>query len=95
MTPTTTRRRDEVVEYLTDYARDFELPVELDSRVRAVRARERGYLVETDDRAYKLDQVVIATGPFQTPRVPSIAPDLAALKPYQHHSSEYRRPDAC
>ena len=38
----------------------------------------RGYLVETDDRAYEADQVVIATGPFQTPRIPSIAPDLAA-----------------
>src|SRR3712207_4110345 len=28
--------RDEVVAYLTDYARRFELPVELNSRVRAV-----------------------------------------------------------
>ena len=65
--------RDEVVEYLTAYARDFELPVELNTRVRAVRAREHGYLVETDDRAYEADQVVIATGPFQTPRIPSIA----------------------
>ena len=84
--------RDEVVEYLTDYARDFELPVELNARVRAVRAGERDYLVETDDRAYKADQVVIATGPFQTPRIPSIAPDLAA-EIHQLHSSDYRRPD--
>ena len=29
--------RDDVVAYLTDYARDFELPVELNSPVRAVR----------------------------------------------------------
>jgi putative flavoprotein involved in K+ transport len=29
--------RDEVVAYLTDYARHFELPVELNSRVRSVR----------------------------------------------------------
>ena len=29
--------RDDVVAYLTDYARDLELPVELSSRVRAVR----------------------------------------------------------
>src|SRR5688572_14810331 len=29
--------RDDVVAYLTDYARDLELPVELGSRVRAVR----------------------------------------------------------
>jgi putative flavoprotein involved in K+ transport len=85
--------RDEVVEYLTDYARDFELPVELNARVRAVQAGEHGYLVETDDRTYTADQVVIATGPFQTPRIPSIAPDLAA-DVHQLHSSDYRRPDA-
>src|SRR3954467_407175 len=65
--------RDDVVAYLTDYARDFELPVELSSRVRAVRQGERGYLVELDDRSYETDQVVIATGPFQIPRVPALA----------------------
>jgi putative flavoprotein involved in K+ transport len=84
--------RDEVVEYLTDYARDLDLPIELNTRVRAVRACERGYLLETDDRAYLADQVVIATGPFQTPRIPAIAADLAA-EVHQLHSSDYRRPD--
>jgi putative flavoprotein involved in K+ transport len=87
--------RDEVVEYLTDYARDFELPIELNAlvrAVRAVRAREHGYLVQTDDRTYTADQVVIATGPFQTPRIPSIARDLAA-DVQQLHSSDYQRAD--
>ena len=43
--------RDEVVAYLTDYARELELPVEYDSRVVAVRARAGGgYLVELADR---------------------------------------------
>ena len=53
--------RDDVVAYLTDYARDFELPVELNSAVRAVRRGDRGYLVELDDRAYEADHVVVAT----------------------------------
>jgi putative flavoprotein involved in K+ transport len=83
--------RDDVVAYLTDYARDFELPVELSSRVRAVRAGEHGYLVDLDDRSYEADQLVIATGPFQVPRVPAIAerlnPDIT-----QFHSSRYRGP---
>src|SRR5256885_14225547 len=51
-------RRDEVVEYLMDYAREFDLPVELDSRVSAVRRAEDGYIVELADRAYHADQVV-------------------------------------
>jgi len=83
--------RDEVVEYLTAYARDFELPAELDRRVRTVRPVDGGYLVETDDLSYESDQVVIATGPFQTPRVPPTAQDLAA-EVHQIHSSDYRRP---
>src|ERR671937_2205082 len=64
--------RDDVVAYLTDYARDFELPVELNSRVRAVRQTDGGYLVTLDARTYEAEQVVIATGPFQTPRGPTI-----------------------
>jgi putative flavoprotein involved in K+ transport len=83
--------RDDVVAYLTDYARDFELPVELSSRVRAVRRGESGYLVELEDRTYEADQVVIATGPFQIPRVPALA---ERLDPgiTQFHSSKYRGP---
>jgi putative flavoprotein involved in K+ transport len=83
--------RDDVVAYLTDYARDFELPVELNSPVRGVRPGGRGYLVELDDRTYEAGQVVVATGPFQVPRVPAVAerldPDIV-----QFHSSAYRTP---
>src|SRR5687767_16017861 len=43
--------RDEVADYLTAYAREFDLPVELNSRVRAVRRQNNGYVVELDDRA--------------------------------------------
>jgi len=81
--------RDEVATYLTDYAGRFELPVELDSQVRAVQKRDDGYLVELGDRSYETDQVVIATGPFQTPYVPPIAEDLTVP---QRHSTEYRSP---
>src|SRR5687768_857102 len=85
--------RDDVVGYLDDYARRFELPVELNSPVRAVKRGHDGrYLVELDDRVYEADQVVIATGPFQVPRVPQVAgrlsPDIV-----QFHSTDYRRPD--
>jgi putative flavoprotein involved in K+ transport len=84
--------RDEVVAYLTDYARHFDLPVQLDSPVRAIRKNGSAYLVELDDRTYEADQVVVATGPFQVPFVPPIAerldPGLVQL-----HSTEYRSPD--
>jgi putative flavoprotein involved in K+ transport len=82
--------RDEVVAYLEEYARD--LPVELNSRVTAVRQVGGGYVVELEDRSYEADQVVVATGPFQVPVIPELAtrldPDVVQL-----HSTEYRSPD--
>ena len=68
--------RDEVAAYLTDYANRFALPVELDSRVRAIRKAGASYSIELGDRAYEAEQVVVATGPFQTPFVPPIAEHL-------------------
>jgi putative flavoprotein involved in K+ transport len=83
--------RADVVAYLTDYAHDFDLPVELNSPVRAVRRGDGGYLVELDDRTYAADQVIIATGPFQVPRVPAVAEQLDPGV-VQFHSTEYRTP---
>jgi putative flavoprotein involved in K+ transport len=85
--------RDEVANYLIAYAREFNLPVELNSRVRAVRRQNHGYLVELDDRAYEARQVVIATGPFQTPFVPRIAESLGD-DVVQMHSTDYRSPES-
>ena len=84
--------RDEVVSYLTEYARHFHLPVELDSRVTALHAeRDGGYRVELAERTLRADQVVVATGPFQTPRTPALAQQLAA-DIVQLHSAGYRSP---
>ena len=85
--------RDEVADYLTAYAREFDLPVELNSRVRAVRRQNDGYVVELDDRAYEARHVVIATGPFQTPIVPRIAEKLGD-DVVQMHSTGYRSPQS-
>ena len=83
--------RDEVAAYLTDYADHFDLPVELNSRVRSIRKAGRGYLVELDDGAYAADQVVVATGPVQVPFIPPIAARLDSSIT-QLHSSAYRAP---
>ena len=58
---------------------------------RGPRGDDRGFVVELRDRAYAADQVVIATGPFQTPRVPAIAEHLDASL-VQMHSADYRGP---
>ncbi len=81
--------RDEVVAYLTDYAR--ELPVQLGSRVTRLGRADGRFVVRLEDRTCTADQVVVATGPFQTPRVPAIAAGLGA-DVLQLHSAGYRRP---
>lgn len=85
--------RDEVADYLTEYARRFDLPVELNSRVKAVRRQGDRYVLELEDRTYEAEQVVIATGPFQAPLVPQLTQDLGDGV-VQMHSTAYRCPES-
>jgi putative flavoprotein involved in K+ transport len=82
---------EEVVEYLDKYAAAFKLPVELGSEVRSVTANDGTFVVELDERRIEADQVVVATGPFDVPRVPAIAHRLAP-EVFQIHSTGYRKP---
>jgi putative flavoprotein involved in K+ transport len=84
--------RDEVIAYLERYAASFELPVELGSAVRRLTDDDGGFVAHLDDRRLEADQVVVATGPFQVPHVPSVAGGLAP-EVFQTHSGGYRRPD--
>jgi putative flavoprotein involved in K+ transport len=83
--------RDDVIAYLETYAATFELPIELESTVRSLTAKDDGFVVELDDRRIEADQVVVATGPFQVPHVPALAGQLAQ-EVFQTHSTGYRRP---
>jgi putative flavoprotein involved in K+ transport len=84
--------RDEVLGYLAEYVRRFELPVALNSRVRAVRAADGGYDVEFDGRSLLAEQVVIATGPFQEPAIPAAIAERLDPAVVQLHSTAYTRP---
>jgi putative flavoprotein involved in K+ transport len=83
--------RDEVIAYLEQYAVSFELPIELNSAVRSLTAKDGMFVVALDDRQIEADQVVVATGPFQVPLVPGVASQLAP-EVFQTHSTGYMRP---
>src|ERR671935_108047 len=68
--------RDEVIAYLERYAEVFELPIELNSEVRRIAARERGFILELDGGTITADHLVVPTGPFRTPYVPKPADRL-------------------
>lgn len=85
--------KDEVADYFERYAQRFDLPVRLGSRVeRLAFDHERFRLSMTgSDAIIEAANVVVATGAFQTPRVPAMA---ATLSPsiHQLHSSQYQNP---
>src|SRR5919106_237683 len=83
--------RDEVISYLNSYAETFELPIELNSKVRKLSREADRFVLEIDGRTITADQVVVATGPFQTPFVPKLAEQLDP-ELWQAHSTGYRQP---
>jgi putative flavoprotein involved in K+ transport len=84
-------RRDEVVGYLEQYAREFELPIRFRSAVQSLTATDGAFVLETDGGRVEADQVVVATGPFHVPRIPALADQLAP-EVFQAHSAAYRNP---
>jgi putative flavoprotein involved in K+ transport len=81
----------EMGDYLEAYARQFDLPVRLDTRVDRVEPVDSGFVVSTAAARLTARQVVVATGPFRRPRIPAFAGELdASIR--QMHSHNYRNP---
>ena len=85
--------RDEIVRYLEEYAKSFSPPVVDGVSATRLRRDQKGrYLVGTTRGELIAEQVVLATGPYQVPRIPRLA-DRLPDELEQIHSSGYRRPD--
>jgi putative flavoprotein involved in K+ transport len=84
--------KDHVADYLAAYAAHFALPVRLSSPVVRLHRHDDGtFAATTPTGTLRAEQVVVATGPFQTPRIPALAQQLDPGVP-QLHSAEYRNP---
>ncbi len=85
--------RDEVATRLEKYVERYDLPLRLDTRVNSIKSADKGgYLVETDNDVFHSENVVVATGLFQKPRIPEISGELSpAVR--QMHTTQYRNPD--
>ena len=84
--------KDEVADYLRGYAAAFELPVRPDTRVTRLGRTGDTFVADTSTGTVTARQVVIATGPVQTPVIPRTARGLDA-DIVQVHSADYRNPD--
>jgi len=83
--------KDEMADYLRDYVRQFDLPVELGVEVSELSRTERDYVAVVGDRQILADRVVVATGPTGHPRAPGFAQELGSTIT-QVHSADYRNP---
>jgi putative flavoprotein involved in K+ transport len=83
--------KDELADYLEAYAARFELPVLTGVRVDRLFRNGRDFVVEASGRVFEAENVVVAIGSFQRPRVPPFA-DQLNQRIIQLHSGEYRNP---
>lgn len=83
--------KNEVSNYLKVYAANFDLPVQLYTEVVNVRKENNYFIIKTNQGDYEAANVIIATGPFQIPRIPNFSQELSPDIP-QLHSSQYKNP---
>ncbi|HEX3205200.1 MAG TPA: FAD-dependent oxidoreductase [Propionibacteriaceae bacterium] len=81
--------KDEVADYLETYAARFRLPVRTGVRVKHLSRNGARFLVDAEPWQFEADNVVVAMGSYQLPRLPvfagSLDPDIVQL-----HSAAYR-----
>ena len=82
-----------VVKYFDDYVQHFDLPVHCSVEVHRVEKTREGYLVRTTEGTYEAENVVIATGLYQAPKIPNLSEHLPE-EILQLHSMDYKNPSS-
>ena len=87
--------KDAIVDFIGDYATEMRAPIRTGVNVVALRSspRENHHRVITDSGEIESRNVVVATGPYQKPRVPASSSQFPAHV-VQLHAGEYRNPSA-
>ena len=81
----------QVVKYFDDFVKRFRLPVHCGVEAFSVEQIGPSYLVRTSERNYMAENVVIATGLYQSPKIPSYSAEIPEAI-LQMHSMHYRNP---
>ncbi|MGN5385986.1 ArsO family NAD(P)H-dependent flavin-containing monooxygenase [Streptomyces sp. JL7001] len=80
-----------VVDYLADYEKRYELPVQRGTRVESVHRDGPGLRVETDSGSWTARAVISATGTWTRPFLPAV-PGRREYQGCQLHTVQYRSP---
>lgn len=82
----------EISDYFERYAKHINAPIRTNVNVERV-ARKKAqttFEITTNQGVIEATHLVAATGPFQTPVIPPLLPDIPSIK--QIHSNEYKNP---
>ena len=84
--------KEQVADYFVAYAKQFNAPIRTGVEVKKVTRNEGrpGFTVETSEGTLQALRIVSATGPFQRPVIPAIAPKDERIQ--QIHSAQYYNP---
>jgi putative flavoprotein involved in K+ transport len=83
--------KDEVADYLERYARQFDLPIRHGVKVERLEPDGQGYSLLAGGFKFRAKNVIVATGPFQSPYTPAFSNGLSPSI-HQLHSSAYCNP---
>jgi putative flavoprotein involved in K+ transport len=83
--------KDELADYLDRYARRFRLPVRTGVTVDGLTKADGWFVVSAGDLRFEAQNVIVATGAFRIPKLPTFAPELDP-RIVSFPSSEYRGP---
>jgi putative flavoprotein involved in K+ transport len=85
--------KEQVAAYFAAYAQKIDAPIRTGVEVKRVErnVNRPGFTIETSKGVFEANHVVAATGPFQLPVIPPIAPEDKGIT--QLHSAEYRNPE--
>ncbi len=83
--------KEQVADYLQDYAQRFRLPVQHGMRVERLWQEDGRFVMDAGNRRFQAENVVVAMADYQIPRSPSFARELDPGV-VQLHSHHYRNP---
>ena len=83
--------KDEMGGYLEEYVQRFDLPVRTGVRVERLAKESERFVITSPQGRFEAENVVVATGACQIPKVPGFAGKLSP-RITQFHSKDYRTP---
>ncbi len=83
--------KDEMGDYLEEYANHFDLPVRNNTKVDGLSKEGNKYFITSGDQKFEAEHVIIAMSNYQVPKIPKFAKKINS-EIVQIHSYDYREP---